>query len=233
MGSESPLHSPFYGRSSRRPHVTEEISRTKNNSRSVDQKYQTPKINQNGYCYELNGCLFLLLHHLGFRVSIISTRVAGKQGTFSPEYDHLVLLVNLEKRWLADVGFVDSFTRPLDIDKTLPRRDRQHHYTVTGDRNSRLVSRRMLNHRSWQPVYSFSLRPRNLADFRSRNIFQQESPQSHFVQGPVISQLTKTGRVTLTAEKLVLTRGNKRTERQVRNPAEFGVELERHFQLKI
>jgi len=35
-----------------------------------------------GYCYELNGCFAWLLRELGFRVSMLSARVAGKNGGF-------------------------------------------------------------------------------------------------------------------------------------------------------
>src|SRR5438093_8691000 len=47
-----------------------------------------------GYCYELNGWL---LRELGFRVSMLSAKVAGKNGGFSPDFDHMTLLVRLEE----------------------------------------------------------------------------------------------------------------------------------------
>src|SRR2546422_2730349 len=42
-----------------------------------------------GYCYELNGCFAWLLRELGFRVSMLSARVAGKNGGFC---SHLFLI---------------------------------------------------------------------------------------------------------------------------------------------
>ncbi len=41
---------------------------------------------------------------------MLSARVARKTGGFSPEFDHMILLVRMKDRWLADVGFGDSFT---------------------------------------------------------------------------------------------------------------------------
>jgi len=50
-----------------------------------------------GYCYELNGCFAWLLRELGFGVSMLSARVAGKNGGFSPDFDHMTLLVRLKE----------------------------------------------------------------------------------------------------------------------------------------
>ncbi len=38
-------------------------------------------------------------------------------GSFGPDFDHMTLLVDLEDRWLADVGFGDSFREPLWLDE--------------------------------------------------------------------------------------------------------------------
>src|SRR5581483_7566583 len=68
-----------------------------------------------GFCYELNGLFARLLQQSGFRVTLLSAEVAGDDGTFSPEFDHLTLLIHSlsDSDWLADVGFGDSFRQPL------------------------------------------------------------------------------------------------------------------------
>src|SRR5947209_20199602 len=53
----------------------------------LDQELFYNKIDRDrrgGYCYELNGCFAWLPRELGFRVSMLSARVAGKNGGFSP-----------------------------------------------------------------------------------------------------------------------------------------------------
>jgi N-hydroxyarylamine O-acetyltransferase len=45
--------------------------------------------------------------------------------------------------------------------------------------------------------------------------YHQKSPQSSFTRSPVISRATADGRVTLTNDKLTITRGGQRTERSV------------------
>ena len=45
--------------------------------------------------------------------ALLSARVSNERGDFNPEFDHLVLLVSLDRLWLADVGFGESFREPL------------------------------------------------------------------------------------------------------------------------
>src|SRR5215218_8366156 len=70
-----------------------------------------------GFCYELNGLFAALLRVLGFDVEMLSAAVWGGAGKFGPEFDHMTLLVKLGERWLADVGFGDSFVEPLRLDE--------------------------------------------------------------------------------------------------------------------
>jgi N-hydroxyarylamine O-acetyltransferase len=56
-----------------------------------------------GFCYELNGLFAALLRELGFRVTLLSARVPNAEGRPVPEFDHLVLRVDLAEPWLADV----------------------------------------------------------------------------------------------------------------------------------
>jgi N-hydroxyarylamine O-acetyltransferase len=67
-----------------------------------------------GFCYELNGLFAWLLRQLGFGVTLLSAGVAQASGTYSPEFDHLALLVRHVEGadWLADVGFGELFRRP-------------------------------------------------------------------------------------------------------------------------
>src|ERR1043165_6754189 len=70
-----------------------------------------------GFCYELNGAFAALLRALGFDVEMLSARVPRADGTTSPEFDHMTLLVRAGgERWLAGVGFGECFLHPLRID---------------------------------------------------------------------------------------------------------------------
>src|SRR6267378_5799100 len=50
------------------------------------------KHRRGGFCYELNGSFAVLLKKLGFKVSMLSARVARRSGGFSPDFDHMTLL---------------------------------------------------------------------------------------------------------------------------------------------
>jgi N-hydroxyarylamine O-acetyltransferase len=185
-----------------------------------------------GYCYELNGCFAWLLRELGFRVSMLSARVAGKNGGFSPDLDHMTLLVRLKEPWLVDVGFGDSFTEPKRLDSSGSQLDNRELYRIA-KKNREWVLSRWDEIGLWNPQYSFKLRARKLADFNTRNRYQQSSPKSHFTQGRLISKLTPRGRVTLSDRKFVVTSGGRREENPVKNSKQFDRLLERYFHLSF
>src|SRR5271170_3784323 len=76
-----------------------------------------------GFCYELNGAFAALLQALGFRVTLLSARVAREGDAEAQEFGHLCLLVELEASWLADVGFGDSFVEPLRLEAGVEQPD--------------------------------------------------------------------------------------------------------------
>jgi N-hydroxyarylamine O-acetyltransferase len=186
-----------------------------------------------GFCYELNASFAALLTGLGFKVGMLSARVAGKNGGFSPEFDHMALLVTLEDRWLADVGFGDLFTEPKRLDYPGPQKDNGRVYRITRRSGARLLSRWDGEENLWKPQYIFSLRPRRLEDFVARCRYQQTSPNSHFRKGRVVTKLTPNGRVTLTDRKLIVTSGRRRIERRVKSRVEFDGLLRKWFGITL
>jgi N-hydroxyarylamine O-acetyltransferase len=191
------------------------------------------KRRRGGFCYELNGSFSSLLRRLGFNVIMLSARVARQGGAFSPEFDHMILLVQLKDPWVVDVGFGDSFTEPKRFDKSGAQTDHGRYYRFTRKGRWTFLSRRTGKNGVWQPQYKFTLTPRRLEDFVPRCLWQQTSPRSHFTKGRLCTRLTPNGRVTLTDTKLVVTRGNKKTERAVNGPEEFTVLLQKHFDIDL
>lgn len=191
------------------------------------------KHRRGGYCYELNGSFASLLTRLGFRVRMLSAKVASKNGGFSPEFDHMALLVSLKDRWLADVGFGDLFTEPKRLDYSGAQTDDGGDYRITNRAGVRLLSRWDREKSLWEPQYMFGLRPRRLEDFAARNLYQQTSPNSHFKKGRVCSLLTRNGRVTLTDTKLIVTRRRRRIERPLRERREFDRLLRKWFGMNL
>jgi N-hydroxyarylamine O-acetyltransferase len=183
-----------------------------------------------GFCYELNGLLALLLDGLGFDVTMLSAGVAHKEGGFGPEYDHMALLVGLDEPWLADVGFGDSFLDPVPLVESRTSEDSTGSYRVIieGDYELLLHS---TDGEQWRPLYRFTRKARDLAEFNPMAIYQQTSPLSSFTRRRICSRATQGGRVTLSEMKLIMIDGGNRQERLLPNDEEYRDALLRYFDI--
>ena len=191
------------------------------------------KRHRGGFCYELNGLFADLLEEIGFKVLMLSARVARTSGGFSPEFDHMTLLVQLKHPWVADVGFGDSFIEPKRLNISRPQADHGKDYRFIRKDGWTLLSRRTKGSRLWEPQYKFSPTPRKLKDFIPRCQWQQSSPRSHFRKSRICTRLTPNGRLTLTDSKFIVTRGSKKVERPLKNSDEFATLLNRHFGIDL
>ncbi|MFL6331872.1 MAG: arylamine N-acetyltransferase family protein [Pyrinomonadaceae bacterium] len=186
-----------------------------------------------GFCYELNGLFAALLRALGFRVEMLSAAVARREGGFGPEFDHMALLVTLEERWLADVGFGDSFAEPLLVDERAEQRQGPRAFRVDGVEGGRLLLLRRDAGGAWEPQYRFGLEPHAYAEYEEMCRLQQTSPESHFTRGRVCSRLTNEGRVTLSGTRLIETKGGGKEERELLSEEECAAALLEHFGISM
>jgi N-hydroxyarylamine O-acetyltransferase len=181
-----------------------------------------------GFCYELNGLFAMLLRSLGFDVKMLSAGVANSEGVFGPEFDHMTLLITLEDRWLADVGFGDSFTEPLLLDYDGEQKEGSRAYDIIKSED-RMVMRQREFGGEWKNQYRFSLEPHEYVDYEEQCIYQQTSPLSHFTKGRICSLATTTGRITLSELRFITTTDREIEERTLRDEAEYAVVLRDRF----
>ncbi|HEY0174017.1 MAG TPA: arylamine N-acetyltransferase [Pyrinomonadaceae bacterium] len=182
-----------------------------------------------GFCYELNGLFAALLSALGFEVEMLSAGVMNRSGQFGPDFDHMALLVKLEERRLADVGFGDSFVEPLLLDERGEQRQGARSYRIEED-GDRLTLFQKEAGGDWVAQYRFGLTPRVYADYAEMCHFQQTSPESHFTRGRVCTRLThEGGRVTLSELRLIETDAGGRRERELSGEEEYAGALREHF----
>jgi N-hydroxyarylamine O-acetyltransferase len=170
-----------------------------------------------GYCYELNGLFAALLRTAGFHVDLVSARVATADGGFTPEYDHLALVVasgDMDEPVLADVGFGAGFIEPMPLRDGFVRRERGTDVGLVRDGDTWAYRERPAGG-EWAARYLFTTRPHPLSDFAARNEWQQTSAESHFTRQRLASVLTATGRITLSGTRLITTTHGVRDERQV------------------
>ena len=192
-----------------------------------------------GFCYELNGMFAWLLRRLDYRVTLLSARVAQHDGEFSPEFDHLTLLVSQVEGddWLADVGFGDCFMRPLRFVAGLAQDGGDgYRYRVQPDAadGDWLLERDGGSEAGgWEPQYRFSLRPHVMSDFAERCIYQQTSPDSHFTQKRLCTLALPNGRVTLSDLRLITTRDGARDERMLASEDDYRAVLAERFGVTI
>jgi len=195
-----------------------------------------------GFCYELNGLFAWALRTIGFDVKMLSACVADERGEFGLPFDHMTLLVELDKRYLADVGFGSSFIEPLLLDSREPQiqPDGKFYRIIEDDSNLFLQVKEeksgwvMQDKKSeWASQYRFTLTPYEYPDYEEMCRYHQTSPDSHFTQKRICSMLTNDGRVTLTNNRFIKTVHGEREEKVLESEEEISNLLKEVFGVDI
>ncbi len=181
-----------------------------------------------GFCFELNGAFFALLEALGFAIARIGAGVKIDDG-FTPDLDHMALIVILDQLYLVDVGFGDSARQPLPLHGET-RTDVSGCYRVWRDgKAADYLLLQKAEGDAWITQYRFTTKPRDLADYRSRCHYLATSPDSTFTQRTICSMATPGGRISLTGEHITITDGDDQTKRPIADVAAFNAALVRYF----
>lgn len=167
-----------------------------------------------GWCFELNGAFAALLAELGFEVRRLAATVL--YGAVSPIPTHLTLQVSLDRPYLVDVGFGDSFIRPLPLDSEGPHHGGTDAYGfVFDDDTTTLIS--------WDNVgnvvrhYRFDPTPRSPTDFDEASTYLQTAPDLQWTQSRFATRLLDGGpdRVTLLSDRIKFRRNGNWEEHSV------------------
>jgi N-hydroxyarylamine O-acetyltransferase len=185
-----------------------------------------------GFCYELNGLFAWLLNRIGFEITYLDGRVFDREGKPGIDFDHLALMVRIpgsSRRWLADVGFGDSFTCPLDMEDSGVQVQGLRAYRLEKGADGYVVWQRDYDG-SWERQYFFDLQPRKFpSDYEAACHYHQTSPLSSFTRGSIISRATPDGRVSLEERRLIITRNGRREERPVDSREDYDLLLKEQF----
>ncbi|MGA7270831.1 MAG: arylamine N-acetyltransferase [Acidimicrobiia bacterium] len=166
--------------------------------------WSVPKIvdrRRGGWCFELNGAFAWLLTELGYRVRRLAATVIG--GSDSPMPTHLTLEVSLDRPYLVDVGFGDSFIRPLPLDSEGPHDGGTGRYGfVFEDTMTTLVSHEEDD--GIKPQYRFGPDERTTAGFEPASMYLQTTPGLAWTESRFATRLIDGGpdRVTLLEDVL-------------------------------
>ena len=192
--------------------------------------YKIVGSNRGGFCYELNGLFCCLLKETGFNVSMVSARVYNaKTKTYSPEYDHMALVVEIEhEHYLTDVGFGEFAFTPLKIEAGNIINDPRGVFKIESTGDHFKVLKENPNGDDI-PEYIFTVIKRDIEEFYSRCHFHQTSPDSHFTQKLICSLPTQNGRITLTGNVLKLTYNDSVIERTLHSERAIQQVLQDYF----
>lgn len=142
-----------------------------------------------GWCYEMNGLFGWALTQAGFQV----TRLAARGGEPA---SHLVLRVDLDEPWIADVGYSDGPHAPFRP-VLGPFEDRGMAFEIAAFEGGF----RLNNHRFGMSKFYECGGPDEAA-MADRCLWLQTAPESPFVLNAVLSRHTEAGYVTLVGRVL-------------------------------
>ena len=184
-----------------------------------------------GFCYELNGNFNELLKSIGFETRVVAAGVNIPERGFSPDGDHLAIVVGIEGvEYLADVGFGNFAAEPLRMEIGLEQQDPNGVFRIVEQDSDYLAVEKKGDDR-WKGEYRFVNRDRDLEEFAEMCVHNQTSPDSHFTHGALCSLMLEGGRKTLTDKKFIVTAGGEKTESDIGSEEEFEGILEREFEI--
>ena len=200
--------------------------------RGVDTSHDwsVPKIvdrGRGGWCFELNGAFGALLSALGFEVRRMAATVLYPP--VSPMPTHLTLEVSLDRPYLVDVGFGDSFIRPLLLDSEGPHDGGVGEYGFVFDTDQvSLVSFGVDD--KVESHYRFDRVPVVASDFDEASVSLQTDPELSWTQTPFATRLLDGGpdRVTLLRDRLKFKRQGQWTEESIKE-SEWPLLLDKWF----
>ena len=178
-----------------------------------------------GWCYEMNGLFAWALRELGFEVDLVAAGVGARE---RPEnaFNHLALIVRLDRPFLADVGFGNGFLTPPPLVEG-PTNDGRFHFRL-----ERLGKGwRFYNHSGTSDTYDFTETPCAIGAFSAKNAWLQRTPESPFVENLVCHRFTDEGIVTLRGAVLTTVTPSGIAETIAQSASDLGTMLQSRFEL--
>jgi N-hydroxyarylamine O-acetyltransferase len=177
-----------------------------------------------GFCYEVNGGFAALIRALGFPVTLLSAGVTRDDGSFGPEFDHLLMRVDLSEPWLADVS---TFIEPIRLASGV-QHDSRNRFRLD-EAGEHIVVMQQTPDGDWSARFRFTVESRQFHEFAGMCHYHQTSPDSHFTRSRICSLPTAGGRVSLTDGRLIVSHDGQRTETALADEVAFSDALLEHF----
>ncbi len=199
----------------------------------TDLAWSVPKLldqERGGWCFELNDAFGALLRTLGFEVKYLGAAVLLNGPNVV--IDHLTLEVQLDEPWLVDVGFGESFIRPLALNRPDIQDGGSGRFQFLASPQGTTLAR--LDDDIPTAQYRFKRVAHQLTDFDQASQRLQSDPTSPFRDKPFSTRLLDGGpdRVTLLRNRLKIDRGGVITEELV-SPADWPSVLDQWFAMTV
>ena len=191
-----------------------------------------------GYCFEQNSLLLAVLGELGFEARPLSARVRMQRPRdFVPARTHLVVRVELDGPWLADVG-IGSMSIAAAIrfdtgaDGTGPAQPTPHETRRLVRDGARIFHQALLAG-EWTDIYEMTLEEMPAIDREVANWYTSTHPESTFKARLSVARALREGRrVTLLNRELTLrARDGSGEHRMIESPDELLAVLADQFGL--
>lgn len=141
-----------------------------------------------GFCYELNGLFSELLIQIGFTVKMVSARVYDGKKDYSPEFDHMALIVKTnDGNFLADVGFGEFALYPIKMELNNETVDPAGVFKIKIFNKEYKVVKKKNAEGVFIPEYIFSEQERHVEDFYGMCNYHQTNKESHFMKKRICS----------------------------------------------
>jgi N-hydroxyarylamine O-acetyltransferase len=183
-----------------------------------------------GWCYEMNGLFGWALTEIGFRVTRMAGGVMRVVRGDEAIGNHLVLRVDLDEPWLADVGFGDGPQQPFrPLNGAF--RDGLFDYRLEEQSDGWW---RLHNHPlGGAPSFDFRLTDPDEARLSERCAWLQSSPDSMFVQNAVVQRHRPDRFLTLLGRRLRSITAEGPDDRLINSADEYVAVLKTEFDLDL
>ncbi|MBM7646659.1 N-hydroxyarylamine O-acetyltransferase [Scopulibacillus daqui] len=187
------------------------------------------KQQRGGFCYELNGLFQQLLDQLGFNSYLIAGTVYAGDGKWAKEESHAAIIVELDKPYLVDVGFGDSFRQPIPLSGEIAT-DISGSYRIIEESQGVYLLQRKRGGEEWQIQHRFTCSPRSLTSFNDACRYNETSPDSPFTKEILVTIATEKGRDTLSGDTLTITNGQNKMKKHI-SKDQLEQVLKKHFKI--